>query len=527
MNKTVTIISPKEVEELSLPAVATLVKEGGQNSEYQYKISVHVDDKEIGVLAEKDNVFYEGTESVKDIYDEVSDGEKILIFGKVDDFYSYKRYVAEIGGEELEKLLEENSENSENLFEICGTFSMFPGKFQLLKENQKIPQKLEIVDDKDFQEGLLVTWLGDIQIGFVKDDDIRNYLSSEGRVDAQIAKICPDNRIYVSVRDIEEEKKQNSKLADETAKKIAGHLGLPEEEVKERFEYLLENNIPAKSMQKIFASYVKYSPEVEKKVPKKPRVPFIDKDNILKSAIAGVNIGSHIMLEGLMGTGKNVLAETLAWLYKRPLYEFSMNSGVNNMDLLGAMTMVDGKVEFKRSNIIEAFEEGGMVVLDEFNIALPHVLSIFNSLLDERRRINVPGYKAIEAHKNFVAIGTQNPSYIGTFEGNQATLNRFYRIQFKEGASITDILLCSTNLDKKEDSEFLDASKELHTRIINGVKDGAIAPESINIRGFIKAANLYKEEDFMTSEALKGAVVNSISEDVDREYVGELLDNIM
>lgn len=527
MKKKVTIISPREVEELSLPAVATLVKEGGQNSEYQYKISVHVDGKEIGVLAEKDSVFLEGTESVKEIYDEVSDGEEILIFGKADDFYSYKRYVAEIGGlEEVEKE-KELEENSENLFEICGTFSMFPGKFQLLKENQKSLQKLEIVDDKDFKDGLLVTWLEDVQIGFIKDETIRDYLSNEGRVDAQIAKICPDNRIYVSVRDIEEERKKNSKLADETAKKIAGHLGLPEEEIKERFEYLMENNIPGKSMQKIFASYVKYSPEVEKKVPKKPRVPFIDRDNILKSAIAGVNIGSHIMLEGLMGTGKNVLAETLAWLYKRPLYEFSMNSGVNNMDLLGAMTMVDGKVEFKRSNIIEAFEEGGMVVLDEFNIALPHVLSIFNSLLDERRRINVPGYKAIEAHKNFVAIGTQNPSYIGTFEGNQATLNRFYRIQFKEGVSITDILLRSTNLDKKEDSEFLDASKELHTRIINGVKDGAIAPESINIRGFIKAANLYKEEDFMTSEALKGAVVNSISEDVDREYVGELLSNIM
>ncbi len=76
MNKKVTIISPKEVEELSLPVVATLVKEGGQNSEYQYKISVHVDGKEIGVLAEKNNVFYEGTESVKDIYDEISDGEK-------------------------------------------------------------------------------------------------------------------------------------------------------------------------------------------------------------------------------------------------------------------------------------------------------------------------------------------------------------------------------------------------------------------------------------------------------------------
>ena len=474
----------------------------------------------VGKIAESEEVLLDETESIKNVYENLDETGTITLTSQGEEYFGYERFQGEL----LEDT--EMEDETEGFRRISGTFSMFPDKYDFLEkialqQNQKVyAQRVEGAKDS------MVYWDNKdeiCKIGILENVP-EEVFEGKASVPLKVEKVTPDGAVYVSIAkeaEVAEKKKKKTQALIETISKM---FGLSENEVWERMDYLMSNDISGKSAFKIFKSYVKYKDDVEAKVPKKPRIPFIDNNGILKQAIANINIGSHLMLEGLMGTGKNVLAETLAWLYKRPLYEFSMNSGVNNMDLLGSMSMENGNVVFKRSNIIEAFEEGGVIVLDEFNIALPHVLSVFNSLLDERRRMNVPGYKAVDAHKNFIAIGTQNPDYIGTFEGNQATLNRFYKISFTEGADIEEIIKRSVEMDNNDD--FLQTANWLCEKIILGVKDGAIAQECINIRGFIKAAKLYKEEGFGVKEALQGAVVGSIGESSDRDYVNELLKNI-
>lgn len=501
------------------PFKAVIRKEGTGDKELKFKTVVYLNDKEFGVLGQKPEVCLNKTESIKDLYEKIEDETEIQIIGPEEPYFNYSRYVGKI------TLKEEVAEKSINAYKIRGTFSMYPRRFDFLKkiqEGAEIPLYLK----KSNSDTYPVVWIdknSESEIGFLKEKNLEDLFKNDNKQELIIKEVSPDNGILVLIREEKNIIKEKMIALNENLDEYCKKSGLSEKEVKDRLEYLSKYPIPEKSVQKIFENMEKYKEEIENKVPKKPKTLFIDSDNILKRAISNINIGSHLMLEGLMGTGKNVLCETLAWLYKRPLYEFSMNSGVNNMDLLGSMTMENGNIAFKRSNIIEAFEEGGIIVLDEFNIALPHVLSVFNSLLDERRRINVPGYKMVEGHSKFLAIATQNPDYVGTFQGNQATKNRFFRILFKESADLKTIINLSVG---EVDKKFIDKAVKLCNKIKEGVEDGAISPESINIRGFIKAARLFKEEDFGINEAIEGAVINSIEDISDREFVEDAFSNM-
>ena len=56
----------------------------------------------------------------------------------------------------------------------------------------------------------------------------------------------------------------------------------------------------------------------------KPMMPFYGKE-ILEMAIAGILEGENLLLTGPKATGKNVLAENLAWIFGRPSYNVSFH----------------------------------------------------------------------------------------------------------------------------------------------------------------------------------------------------------
>ena len=55
-----------------------------------------------------------------------------------------------------------------------------------------------------------------------------------------------------------------------------------------------------------------------------PKIPFYGKE-ILEMAMAALLQGSNLLLTGGKATGKNILAENLAWMFGRPSYNISFN----------------------------------------------------------------------------------------------------------------------------------------------------------------------------------------------------------
>ena len=156
----------------------------------------------------------------------------------------------------------------------------------------------------------------------------------------------------------------------------------------------------------------------------RPVIPFYGKD-ILEMAIAGLLEGENILLTGSKATGKNILAENLAYIFGRPAYNVSFHVNTSSAELIGTDTFVDNQVKLRKGSIYQCAQYGGFGILDEINMAKNDAVSVLHATLDHRRSIDVPGYHKIGLHPAARFIGTMNYGYAGTKELNEALVSRF------------------------------------------------------------------------------------------------------
>ena len=123
----------------------------------------------------------------------------------------------------------------------------------------------------------------------------------------------------------------------------------------------------------------------------RPSIPFYGKE-ILEMAIAGLLEGENLLLAGPKATGKNILAENLAYAFGRPIYNVSFHVNTNSGDLIGTDTFVNNEVCLRKGSIYQCAEYGGFGILDEINMAKNDAVSVLHATLDYRRSIDVPGY---------------------------------------------------------------------------------------------------------------------------------------
>lgn len=416
-------------------------------------------------------------------------------------------------------------------FSIKGSKTQYPAKFEAL---EKIKQGQDVLLQVKKEGKKAIAYLSGQPAGYVDEEKLEEVLLSLDMLEGEplTAKVVGTYRTNINVRakvDMKkvEAKKASKRMGDVLVSVVDGGI-LTQEGLDERIEALETYGVTERQKLALFESMVKYEADVEMRIPLRPKTLYQDSQGLVKKSVAYVNMGRNLLFEGERGTGKNVLTETLAWLYARPLYEFSLNSGHDNNSLLGGKTIETDdegitKMGFDRESIVEAAEVGGFIVFDEFNTALSHTMSLFNSLLDDRRRIQVPGYKLVEAHSNFAAIATQNRNYTGTFDNNQATVDRFVPIIFPELKGITDILM---NKVPTADANTLDTMNSVFTTLQKLVRDGEVNEHAMTIRGFIDAA-LAVEMDIELRDSLHDNIVNRMTDEDERIIVKAMIDDIV
>ena len=84
------------------------------------------------------------------------------------------------------------------------------------------------------------------------------------------------------------------------------------------------------------------TPEAQERVPV-PKYLYYGRE-VWESAAAALLCGEHLLLAGPKATGKNVLAEDLAALFGRPVWDVSMYVNVDAAALIGADTLKDGRL---------------------------------------------------------------------------------------------------------------------------------------------------------------------------------------
>lgn len=156
----------------------------------------------------------------------------------------------------------------------------------------------------------------------------------------------------------------------------------------------------------------------------KPPAAFIGEE-ILELAVSALLQGENILLCGGKATGKNILADNLAWLFARPVYNVSFHVNTDSSTLIGTDTFAGGEVRLRGGPVAEAARCGGFCILDEINMAKNDAVAVMHAVLDYRRLIDVPGYDCIPMHPAARFIATMNYGYAGTRELNEALVSRF------------------------------------------------------------------------------------------------------
>ena len=133
--------------------------------------------------------------------------------------------------------------------------------------------------------------------------------------------------------------------------------------------------------------------EVRGRIPN-PRFVYYGKD-VWEAAAAAVLCGENLLLAGPKATGKNVLAENLAALFGRPVWDISMHINVDAASLIGTDTLKGGEVCFREGPVCQCARLGGFGILDEVNMAKNEALAVLHATLDFRRVIDIPGYRRV------------------------------------------------------------------------------------------------------------------------------------
>lgn len=244
-------------------------------------------------------------------------------------------------------------------------------------------------------------------------------------------------------------------------------------------------------------------------------------DDVLEEAIAAILSGKNILLVGEKATGKNVLAENLAYLFARPMWNISFHVSVDASSLIGDDTLKSGSVTFREGPISLASRYGGFAVLDEINMAKNEAMAVLHSVLDYRRRIDIPGYKLINVHPATRFIATMNYGYEGTRDLNEALLSRFAIIKMPRISDNDLVNLIKTHYPDLKDRYLTDIAN-----FFKDLKDKANAHEisdtAPDLRGIFDGLDLVKE-GLEFKEAMRLCLVNKIFDDYEADLIEDLL----
>ncbi len=291
--------------------------------------------------------------------------------------------------------------------------------------------------------------------------------------------------------------------------------------MQEELKILNEQGVDGRLLEQVEAFRKEYPvAEAVKDRVVRPPIPFYGKE-ILEMAVAALLEGSNLLLSGAKATGKNILAENLAWMFGRPVYNISFNVNTDSSSLIGTDTFRDNEVKLRKGSVYRCAEEGGFGILDEVNMAKNDAASVLHATLDHRRIIDVPGYEKIDLHPATRFIGTMNYGYAGTKELNEALVSRFLVIDMPP---LTEDNLHRIILhdypDIKEDA--LLAFSGLFLDLQKKASNSEISTKAMDLRGLLAALGTVRA-GLRPWQAAQMGITNKAFDIFEREIVSDMV----
>lgn len=243
---------------------------------------------------------------------------------------------------------------------------------------------------------------------------------------------------------------------------------------------------------------------------------------IWEQALGALLAGENLLLVGAKATGKNVLAENLAYCFGRGDWNVSFHVNMDAAMMLGSDTFRDGQVQFRPGPVYECASQGGFCILDEINMARNEALAALHSMLDFRRILDIPGYGRLKMHPATRFIATMNYGYAGTRELNEALASRFAVIALPPA---NEHMLA--NLLEKQYGHLSDKIRSSVIALFMDLQlkyqQGEISSKVVDLRGLLGALGIYQQGLGLRS-ALQMGLVNKVFNEDERQIIQDLLD---
>lgn len=210
---------------------------------------------------------------------------------------------------------------------------------------------------------------------------------------------------------------------------------------------------------------------------------------IWEQAAAALLCGQNLLLAGPKATGKNILAENLAAVFGRPLWDISFHVNMDGASLIGADTFADNRVVFRPGPVSRCAAGGGFGILDEINMARNEAMAVLHAVLDFRRAIDVPGYDRLPLKEETRFIATMNYGYAGTRELNEALASRFVVISMPVISNDNLERLIKTQFPRLKD-RYAKQFALLFSDIRKKCQSGEISTKPLDLRGLLDALRL-------------------------------------
>ena len=251
-----------------------------------------------------------------------------------------------------------------------------------------------------------------------------------------------------------------------------------------------------------------------------PPIPFYGRE-VLEMAAAALLQGENLLLTGAKATGKNVFAENLAFIFRRPVYNVSFHVNTSSAELIGTDTFRNNEVELRKGSIYQCAQYGGFGILDEINMAKNDAVSVLHATLDYRRSIDVPGYDKIDLHPAARFIGTMNYGYAGTKELNEALVSRFLVIDMPPQNEETLGYILEQifpDMKRRAKEQWMGIFLDLQIKAENA----EISTKALDLRGLMAAARTVRQ-GLSPALALQMGIVNKCFDMFEKEIVRDVV----